>query len=761
MNTSRAILVCTLGQSWAVVPEIYAFLAPLELPLYRYHPGRDRLVELRREYGLVPPDEIIIVTTEGEKTCRSLNMLAEWWRLLGCPKPMRVWQAAGTNELAGEGECRLMRELIMRAVLDATHRAGADGQVVLSLAGGRKTMSADLQSAGTIFGCRAMLHVVDSGEFPVELRFARPEFLVRPLPASIRSRPNNNDQTPLRDMPCAGSVTPLVVGRGRRGDLLDVPWNDRPPVAAHRFPLPRPGDITARPLACSWRPADREAWLTAEIDAREQEGQRLLGNYLAELSRAEHHENWRTLYRLPPRLIESLRREIIGPRCREWLASIPMAELHCHLGGVLDVAAQKRVGEAVWEALGRRERQAALERVKKLLRAGEKWPWEWPDMLRRCEGGTTDREAAAGRTANAAAVLVALSGDELTERLYDLDVPRFALRDSRYGFAAYERPGELAGSAILGHPVAVDAYAAEVYRIFRNANLLYAELRGSPMKYLGGDGLMFLRRFRAGLDKAREDAGDPGPAAGGIDIRFIIIADRRDVDEKLTTAEQASRLEAAARLTVAAMDDKELQSFVVGLDLAGDEAVGGAEAVAKHFHEAFERCLPITIHAGEGTSVNGIWSAAYHLHADRVGHGLSLVDNPDLAARFRNRDICIELCPTSNMEVVGFHDPCLAGRQARPDGTGHGCDRSYPLKKLWELGLPLTICTDNPGISRTDLVNEYIVVSRLAGGISRWDALAMIKQAFTHAFLPAAEREALVKRADRMIFTALSAREDT
>ncbi|MCK4378535.1 MAG: hypothetical protein KAW01_04290 [Deltaproteobacteria bacterium] len=82
----------------------------------------------------------------------------------------------------------------------------------------------------------------------------------------------------------------------------------------------------------------------------------------------------------------------------------------------------------------------------------------------------------------------------------------------------------------------------------------------------------------------------------------------------------------------------------------------------------------------------------------------------------------------------------------------------YPLKELWDKGLPLTVCTDNPGISCTTLNDEYLAASRYTpGGLSFWDTLAMIKQAFSHAFLPAGEREKLIKKADNIIYRQMLA----
>lgn len=107
--------------------------------------------------------------------------------------------------------------------------------------------------------------------------------------------------------------------------------------------------------------------------------------------------------------------------------------------------------------------------------------------------------------------------------------------------------------------------------------------------------------------------------------------------------------------------------------------------------------MPITIHAGEGEPAENIWASVYNLHAERVGHGLTLHQRPDLAARMRDRGIAVELCPTSNVEVVGFADPADPRTEPYPD---------YPPRTLWrELGVPVVVCTDNPGICRTTLAD--------------------------------------------------------
>ena len=105
---------------------------------------------------------------------------------------------------------------------------------------------------------------------------------------------------------------PLFVGRGYRSDLLDVDWQERGPVTGDRFSLPQAPEINAGNsglnfTSCRWRAEAGAASLAEEINEREKEGQQLLGNYLATVSQYERHENWRSLYRLAPRIIDFLR----------------------------------------------------------------------------------------------------------------------------------------------------------------------------------------------------------------------------------------------------------------------------------------------------------------------------------------------------------------------------------------------------------------------------------------------------------------------
>jgi adenosine deaminase len=417
-------------------------------------------------------------------------------------------------------------------------------------------------------------------------------------------------------------VMPLILGSGRRSELLDVELDGRGAVNAERFDLP-----LAEPcqpliwLSPSGSPLQRE------IQEREKAGSRLFGNFIEMLSKNEHHENWRSLYRLPPGMLRETR---LAEGHRAFIERIPKADLHRHLGGSLDIPAQRRVAQTIWDELTARAKNTALEKVQAWLRSGH-WPADWPDSLR--SGGM--------RLECSVALLVKASDEQLERNLYGTTRPRLALK-GRLGFAAYERPGELSGAALLSHRAALKPYVQEVVRQAREEGLSYVELRGSPHKYVAGNGMDFLRR----LDDALQlSTGTIENQRAALILRFIVIGDRRKPES----------LADVVRMTVRAKSV--FPDLIAGLDLAGDEGASHPVELAACFEPAFEACLP------------------------------------------------------------------------------------------------LTLCTDNPGISRTTIPDEFLVAARMTDpGISLWETLAIIKQGFSHAFLPSQAREDLIREMDVRVY---------
>ena len=151
-----------------------------------------------------------------------------------------------------------------------------------------------------------------------------------------------------------------------------------------------------------------------------------------------------------------------------------------------------------------------------------------------------------------------------------------------------------------------------------------------------------------------------------------------------------------ARLSVAYRDHG-----VVAFDLAGGEAGRPCGAHRAAFDLALEGRLGITVHAGEAAGPESIAGALLHCHAQRIGHGTRLYQDP------RAED--------------------------------------HPVREYYDAGVAVTLCTDGWLMSGVSLTDEYWLAHTTLG-FSRQEIDRMILTAFDHAFLPWPERQALLQR---------------
>jgi adenosine deaminase len=131
---------------------------------------------------------------------------------------------------------------------------------------------------------------------------------------------------------------------------------------------------------------------------------------------------------------------------------------------------------------------------------------------------------------------------------------------------------------------------------------------------------------------------------------------------------------------------------VVGIDLAGGPAPQARYGISDYV-PAFTRARALglgrTVHAGEGRPVDEIRFAVDHLHAQRIGHGVTLLDDDALVDRVIERGITIEACPTSNWQTGII------------DSVG-----SHPIKAWIDRGIRVNINTDNTLLSQVSLPEE-------------------------------------------------------
>jgi len=170
---------------------------------------------------------------------------------------------------------------------------------------------------------------------------------------------------------------------------------------------------------------------------------------------------------------------------------------------------------------------------------------------------------------------------------------------------------------------------------------------------------------------------------------------------------------------------------VVGIDLAGDEANYPPAMFVRAVDRAREAGLGITVHAGEFTGPASVWTSIYQLGAQRIGHGIRAVEDPELLAYLREHRVTLELCPTSNLRLG------LVASLAE-----------HPMRTLLKAGVPVTVNSDDPVLLGTDLTRELAAV-QAALGLSMETVTALMRHAARASFLPPERRAALEQEVAR------------
>ncbi|GIW92131.1 MAG: hypothetical protein KatS3mg110_0172 [Pirellulaceae bacterium] len=705
----NAVLVNTLGTTWLVVPEIFAFTNPDSLPARRSRGQWPRS-------SLPPVEAIWVVTTQDRRTQESLGMLRQWAKEAGVP--LKAWWVEGIDDVDSEENNRYLADLIYRVVLCARQ---AFREVYLSLAGGRKTMSAELQQAGYVFGMDALLHVLDMlHSAPPEIRKQHqeltPEIIARELPSVV-----------------ADYVEPVVLSR--RVAPLAV-MEAAPSINSEQFPLPPEGAVTG---------SDR---LYCEVQRALQNSSQAYAHLVADVVHTPQVGSFRAVYVFSPRLIRTLQHLRIGAdpegrqKDRQWLRMLPKAELHCHLGGLLSPKEMVEVAGSCRSQIESyrnkiEQYRDALDELRKAVENAD------TNRLNQFLGENTDRWKRLRKRwpgvpepfGVAGFLLVFEQAEELLDELI-YGPFRDSSRFRGVGFATYESLGDLQGSGLLQCEETLRAALRILRNHCREDNIRYLELRCSPWNYTRGS-MSEDEVIEVLLDESSRFTAD---GVRPVDLRLIFIASRHRRMEKVKEH---------IRLVRKWLGRDSFRQRFVGFDLAGDERALPPSRLRDEFLPLMENVVRITVHAGEGVSVKNVWEAVYHLCADRVGHGLSLAEDCELMSKLRDRAVAIELCPSSNDQIVGYGRDCPMQR----DGQ-----RPYPLRLYMESGIRTTINTDNPGISRTSLSDEFLRAADITpGGLTRWEVLHLIRNGFRAAFCSYDDRQRLIRQAESELVPILNA----
>ena len=350
--------------------------------------------------------------------------------------------------------------------------------------------------------------------------------------------------------------------------------------------------------------------------------------------------------------------------------------------------------------------------------------------------------------------------------------------------ATYLEGCELAGAEHLKHPYLIRLYAQHVVRQFVELGVLYAELRAAVSGYECPEINFsfqdacehFLQAFTQAQDVMykkyhREEGGSDWlwKEPFGIGDLFrdsltlrttrfpvkvgVILTGKRHKSSREILQEAAAAVVSQTRPPASLQTAREFveeqmtECRLAGFDLAGQEEDHPPEHFRGEFEQLARLHIPITAHAGENAPSGYIESAILDLRASRLGHGLTLPEDPQLMGRVREDGICVELCPVSNFQTSRF----------APAGT-RDPEREYPLRKFIENGNAFCINTDNPIISYTNIVKEYFQASYAYGGdgLSLWELLRIIRMGFVHSFMSLPERRAIMELADQILFDLFS-----
>ena len=277
-------------------------------------------------------------------------------------------------------------------------------------------------------------------------------------------------------------------------------------------------------------------------------------------------------------------------------------------------------------------------------------------------------------------------------------------------------------SGLITEPEDIADLVRGVARDLAAQNVRYAEMHFGPYSF----------RRRGMPDAVVTEALDAGTrdalAQHGVRMGFIIEfpGQTADVDAIPTLTHALTRPPQA----------------LVGFGIGGieEQRAPHRDVIRDVFAAATAAGLHCVPHAGETTGPETVWEAIEHLHAERIGHGISCLDDPALVARLRESQIPLEVCPTSN--ACTRQVPALA---------------AHPLPRMLEEGLFVTLNSDDPPMFGTTLTDEYRRAASVLG-LSRAQLAGLAANGVRASFLDAAAKQALLAEIDAVAAGTAGAR---
>lgn len=265
---------------------------------------------------------------------------------------------------------------------------------------------------------------------------------------------------------------------------------------------------------------------------------------------------------------------------------------------------------------------------------------------------------------------------------------------------------------ILQDAASLARVTRELIGLLASQGLAYAEIRFAPQLHLRR-GMTQRDAIEAVLQGRREGlAGNPGIGIGIILCAMSVGPETVNMEQNLETVRLAGEY---------------LGKGVVAVDLAGAEGIVPLKNFAPVFALARQLKIPFTCHAGDSQGPDTVRDAM-DFGTKRIGHGHHIFDDKALCERAIAEGVTLEICPTSNIQC-----------QSQPSYVQH------PAKRLLDMGMRVTINTDNMILSGINLDIEYEHCLREMG-FEEKDLVQMLIYSAQAAFLPEEEKQKLIDR---------------
>jgi len=254
----------------------------------------------------------------------------------------------------------------------------------------------------------------------------------------------------------------------------------------------------------------------------------------------------------------------------------------------------------------------------------------------------------------------------------------------------------------IASPEVVERIAWELFEDSAKQNIRLFEVRFSPDWAFHGHNLDWDACLE-GLLRARERA----ERAFEMAIGYIAITSRSMGSEScVKTVDWAIRH----------------KEHILGIDLADAEDVHPIHEFTKPVMKAKEAGLRVTVHSGENTPASAVVDTIYAVDPDRIGHGIHIIEDMAAVELVRERGITLEVNPWSNYLTNSVRTI-----------------EEHPLKQLFDLGVRVTINSDDPEVLDTNLNNEYRIAHEILG-MSLDEIAACNQYAYEASFIPFDEK---------------------